>query len=127
MKVADMDSRALDFWVAKALGMTHPKAMREMAPGFVMVPYEDCDRHGSITRFRAFRPSSDWADGGPIIERQRIEVSPAERYSHTKTGWTASLLVGEQDKKAIYMVGDTPLVAAMRAFVASKFDEEVTE
>jgi len=58
--------------------------------------------------------STDWAQGGPIIEREQIAVMPCPR------GWAARIGFGGQ-----YVEGPTPLIAAMRAFVASKLDDEV--
>ena len=62
-----------------------------------------------------FKPSSNWAQGGPIIEREGITV---RRY--TDALWDAS--IGSLDYIAD---GPTPLIAAMRCYVASKLGEEV--
>jgi hypothetical protein len=64
-----------------------------------------------------YAPSTDWAIGGPIIERELIMLEPVTFASlgHSFAGrWTA-MMPGEDE---IY--GPTPLVAAMRAYVASK-------
>ncbi len=57
------------------------------------------------------RYSTDWAQGGPIIERERISVvdSRAEPGEWAATVPTYSL-----------EYGPTPLIAAMRCYVASK-------
>lgn len=63
------------------------------------------------------RYSADWSQGGPIIEREKIGV----RYiGHSIEGeiWDASINDEEIE-------GPTPLVAAMRCYVASKLGEEV--
>jgi hypothetical protein len=57
--------------------------------------------------------STDWAHGGPIIEREQIAV-----YLNGEDGWT-----GEDGWKRA--TGPTPLVAAMRAYVASKLGDEI--
>ena len=62
-----------------------------------------------------WQPSTDWAQGGPIIERERMTV---RRY--TDALWDAS--IGRLDYVAD---GPTPLVAAMRCYVASKLGDEV--
>jgi len=59
--------------------------------------------------------STKWALGGPIIERERIELAPV-----TKGRWVASAS-GTDFNEA----GPTPLIAAMRAYVASKYGETV--
>ena len=64
--------------------------------------------------------STDWAQGGPIIERELIEVGR----QHGE--WIACSEVaddGSWDKNVSY--GKTPLIAAMRCYVASKLGDEV--
>jgi hypothetical protein len=62
---------------------------------------------------RTFHPSTDWAQGGPIIEREYIwlEINEGQCYAH-KNGLE-------------FYEGDTPLIAAMRCYVASKLGDEV--
>ena len=87
-----------------------------------------------------FRPSSDWAVGGPIIEREKIAVYHVAEAMRPETAWVAgtnlrveegfcgSELTGsdpdtlELDNAAS---GPTPLAAAMRAYVTSKFGDTV--
>jgi hypothetical protein len=54
--------------------------------------------------------STDWAQGGPIIEREMIELIP-----QTPALWDA-MYRGQH----IPNDGPTPLIAAMRCYVASK-------
>ena len=63
-----------------------------------------------------WKPSTDWAQGGPIIEREGIDV-----LTHAEHGWTA----GYGNNTGLYGNGDTPLVAAMRCYVASKLGDDV--
>ena len=60
-----------------------------------------------------WRPSGNWAQAGPIIERERIELKP------TYAGWAAFL------GNKTFANGPTPLIAAMRCYVASKIGDEV--
>lgn len=62
------------------------------------------------------KPSTDWSQGGPIIEREKIGVWPSESISGQ---WGARML------NTYIMYGPTPLIAAMRCFVASKLGDEV--
>jgi hypothetical protein len=64
-----------------------------------------------------YTPSTNWAQGGPIIERQRISTQTTEDY------WDADLTT--ESGAFIQSIGDTPLVAAMRAYVASKLGDEI--
>jgi len=61
-----------------------------------------------------YNPSGDWMQGGPIIERERIDVL----YEHDLR-WIAV------PQKGIESYGPTPLIAAMRCYVASKLGDEV--
>ena len=60
-----------------------------------------------------YNPSGDWMQGGPIIGRERINLWN-EGYE-----WEASLYGNH------IVWGETPLVAAMRCYVASKLGDEV--
>ncbi len=59
--------------------------------------------------------STDWADGGPIIEREGIELL-CESLGFR---WVAMPQKGPEWR------GPTPLIAAMRCYVASKLGDEV--
>lgn len=62
-------------------------------------------------------PSTDWLMGGPLIDRERIAIYPGA----PDTGnWFA-----HTDPRTRHWPGPTPLIAAMRAFVASKLGDEV--
>ena len=65
-----------------------------------------------------YAPSSDWSQGGPVIERELIRLDTACNYTDGK--WKARI-----DSVGGWWPGETPLIAAMRCFVASKRGEEV--
>jgi len=72
--------------------------------------------------------SSDWAQAGPIIERERIEIT--WHGDHWAAMWWAdnsSMVknVAHKFKHNRRHSGPSPLVAAMRCFVATKLGEEV--
>lgn len=62
-----------------------------------------------------WHPSTDWEQGGPLIEREGIALWP-----NGTAPWDASVLNGKYVES-----GPTPLIAAMRCFVASKLGDEV--
>lgn len=63
-----------------------------------------------------FAPSTNWAHGGPIIEREGI------RFHRSYTGaWWA----GSEEEPHRPIKGPTPLIAAMRCYVASRLGDEV--
>ena len=63
-----------------------------------------------------YTPSTDWEQGGPIIEREKIsidfDIEEAPVMAMTPNG-------------KLHSLGPTPLIAAMRCYVASKLGEEV--
>jgi len=60
--------------------------------------------------------STNWSQGGPIIERERIELA------NVSADWRAMV---DSDGGWVRCYGPTPLIAAMRCFVASRFGDEV--
>lgn len=62
-----------------------------------------------------FKPSTDWAQGGPIIERERISVVAMPDGSWQSQGRNLRP----------HFHNPTPLIAAMRCYVASKLGDEV--
>lgn len=68
----------------------------------------------------AFRFSTEWAHGGPIIEREEITVC-----------WQGATWVGSKfnirvtGEYEFHQTGPTPLIAAMRCYVVSKMGDTV--
>ena len=106
MKVADLQGALLDYWVARAAGIMWWIERSS-------IDWEVCADTGNAASDR-YSPSTDWTQGGPIIERERLEI---RRDNH---GWTA---LGN----GCYGDGPTILIAAMRAYVASRFGDEVED
>lgn len=74
-----------------------------------------------------FAPSTDWKQGGPIIEREMIQLTP-HCMVNPLHGWAAAFRSFDEDDDvyALHrMRGKTPLIAAMRCYVASKLGDEV--
>jgi hypothetical protein len=61
-----------------------------------------------------WKPSTNWAQGGPIIEREGIDLQ-----CQNTDSWAADLGL----ESSLY--GSTPLIAAMRCYVASKLGDEI--
>ena len=118
-KTAELTGALLDAAVALAEGL--PFKMIEDGKAWL---YLTCLRTASVRECPQF--STQWGDGGPIIERGRISLLPPG-YGGAEH-WTAGVGVRnsydgwEADHEA---EGPTPLIAAMRAFVASKLGFEV--
>jgi Protein of unknown function (DUF2591) len=72
----------------------------------------------------SFSPSTDWLQGGLIIERwPGIYLFPLLE----PQGWFQAEIWPEPQKLAARSIAPTPLIAAMRALVASKFGDEVPD
>jgi len=96
MKTSELEGAALDWAVAKC----------EYFPV----------RHGVDDNCPEY--STDWSRGGPIIEREFICVSAL---MHPSTApWFAI-----SDSTGCKYSGPTPLIAAMRCYVAMKLGDEV--
>lgn len=64
-----------------------------------------------------FSPSTNWRQGGPLIEEYRVALdSTISRERPVK--WTA--LIVDDAGKCFTTQGKTPLIAAMKALIASK-------
>ena len=95
MKTSELSGESLDLAVGKCIGLSHAL-------------------HGQVPY------STDWAHGGPIIEREEIYLAKS-----ILGGWTGSIYINADNHNCILHQGPTPLIAAMRCFVASKLGDEM--
>lgn len=136
-KTCDLEGWRLDQAVAMAEGWTW-KSVGDwyewvQEPGGRMVGRSDWPMALPDVPMPPSAWSRDWATGGQIIERERIILSPqaVERGPATLGHWVAvaGVAYGIEDRvrfdAARKYIGPTPLIAAMRAFVAAKLGEEV--
>ena len=103
IKTAELTGAALDWAVAKCEGVAVKKYPASPSLFFG-------------TGFAKHRPSTDWSQGGPIIDRAGIDV--------IRLGikdWRGRIEGGNP----VSGYGPTPLIAAMRCYVMSKFGGEV--
>lgn len=98
VKTSELQGAALDWAVAKCEGRDQFFSLNQPTHK------EHC--------FSLMAYSTDWAQGGPIIERERIATWGDNPY------WEAE--IGQ-----VWAKGPTPLIAAMRCYVASKLGDEV--
>lgn len=114
VKTADLIGAPLDWAVARAEGFD--RRLIEMHG-----PWKD--RPECIVNDFFFRPSIDWKFGGPIIERERLHIGYCGDDNQSwPCQWFAQY---DCEPENHHQVGSTPLIAAMRAFVASRFGETV--
>jgi hypothetical protein len=126
MTDGELTGAELDAAVAKALGYTHHGAVglfvRNNEKPWCLSEVNDWWKSpegrwicGPCTGFpNAY--SSDWSQGGPIIEREGIELHCMDRNGRRMQIWTAR----HPEKPLPLVFGESALVAAMRAFVASR-------
>ena len=71
-----------------------------------------------------YRPSADWAIGGPLIEREELGLKRNAPCSQGRE-WEASPSITAKGAGGKWGYGPTPLIAAMRCVVASRLGAEV--
>jgi hypothetical protein len=106
MRTSELQGPALDWAVAKC----------EKVDDYIL--YESFMTRWTDDEGDTYRYSTDWAQGGPIIEREKISIALDE-----EEPWCA-FKEEDTDIQSFYS-GPTPLVAAMRCYVASKMGDEV--
>ena len=111
MKTSELTGAALDWAVAKCEGLLAFGWEDDM--GLLRIVLESRDTEYYV-------PTINWSQGGPIIEREKIEVQ-VDEYSF---GWRSCIphFDGEDEE---YSYGPTPLIAAMRCYVASKLGDNI--
>lgn len=113
MKTSELIGPALDWAVAKCEGLTI--TWDDVFQDFWL---ETDVHHGLLGNFK---PSTDWSQGGPIIEREKMLISPEQERDGTDS-WDAVPCTVDDGP---IMNGPTPLIAAMRCYVANKLGDEV--
>jgi hypothetical protein len=106
MKTSELTGAALDWAVAKC------------EPDDTLAIYFDESTgeplcHDDWPDNQEYKPSTDWAQGGAIIEREGLTLT------HQAGQWAA------QTDNDLFAYGPTPLIAAMRCYVASKLGDTV--
>jgi hypothetical protein len=112
VKVSELSGYALDWCVGKliwgkkitTLGSGHKR-------GVWLISGDNW-----YTNYKPYHPSTEWEQGGPIIEREKITLQPVVN----PIGWIALPVQG------LAIEASTALIAAMRCFVASKMGDTVS-
>ena len=109
IKTSELTGTALDWAVAKCEGIQDSEFVR--------------------THMDAWPYSINWSQGGPIIEREGIDLycnvptNPAHKDPSWRGSWRAKYHRCGYGTDMSH--GHTPLIAAMRCYVASKLGAEV--
>ena len=128
MKTSELTGAALDWAVAL---IEYPEWKEQ---GYLEVfPHDLSFDDGTV-----YAPSTDWAQGGPIIEREGIHLTTYHQRwgayawpNHTGEPWPTDYeervkrSKGKPASEMLCRFGPKPLIAAMRCYVASKLGDEV--
>jgi hypothetical protein len=120
IKTSELIGKALNFAVAKCNGKGIDLSDKH-DPWLTSDGIADQPLH-------SYTPSTDWSQGGPIIERERIKVAP-----NLGGTWHGQIRHIKDHPLSRHLVlsgwtnqhGPTPLVAVMRCYVAIKLGDEV--
>ena len=122
IKVATREGPLLDEWAARADKLVPYREEGHKRYWLVDLPNKPANIIGpapkGIPPELRYSPSTNWSQGGPIIDREEIELVH-------RNGMDGLTLWAIKDN--VIMRGETKLIAAMRAYVVSKFGEEVDE
>ena len=118
MKTSELIGPALDWAVAKCEGY--------------VIEWDDVFEdywleHGDVrhTRLGNYSPSTSWEQAGPLIERECIATYASGACSVSPKNpdyWVAEIL---DTSEILTQYGPTPLIAAMRCYIASKLGDIV--
>jgi hypothetical protein len=120
LKTTELQGSALDWAVAQAEG--NVRLQYDNQEGLII---------NNILGWIHYCPSAAWQQGGPIIEREKIELVRGNDLYFPKGNengefyeplWIATRTEGPAVSEAR---GPTPLIAAMRCYVASQLGDEV--
>lgn len=141
IKTSELTDAALDWAVAKCEGYELRKVSGKGASQFdgYYIPLQhgghsevilnspatrrelaSCDGNPFFASQRYWSPSTNWAQGGPVIERKKITLS----FNHDFQIWEANI-VNKAGDDFFVGHGPTPLIAAMRCYVASELGDEI--
>lgn len=131
IKTSEATDAALDWLVAKCLANVHEDALLNgttMHGWWISGLFTDPNYW---VRSDEFHPSTNWAQGGPIMDRQdiqwcrlngQVEAWSGFDYIEWRINWDSDIRMPDG---AGFGAGATILVAAMRCYVASKLGDEV--
>jgi len=112
VKTADLTRAPLDWAVTVAMGMKYQIVGNSFDTSWL----EDRPDGSRSRVFGRYRPSTDWGQGGPLIESNGIWLSDD---NETEEPWIASSGGGNMH------YGISPLIAACRAIAAAKLGDTV--
>ena len=121
MKTSELTGRSLDLAVAMCEGAVTELVFDGITHGFKLDGNLKVLAKGWASM--SWHPSTDWSQAGPIIERKKIGTT---RVDNNPDIWAAHITDPWRTSSNVYSrLGPTPLIAAMRCYVASKLGDEI--
>jgi hypothetical protein len=116
VKTRELEGMLLDWmvWACAGGAVAYPKMQGQ---AFVRA------WRGGSTKY--LHPSTDWGQGGPIIDRELICIDAGDGQFPEARRWEAHLAANAPVLAHMEINGPTALVAAMRCYVHSKLGNEV--
>ncbi len=125
VKAGDLSGAALD-WAVDAAETGDPMRVEYKKDGSGV--WMLFDKHNMYAPNGPQKYSSDWKLAGPIIERERISTGvtnwDSEAYAWI-AHWPAYVQLAVGRVTRFEQCGPTPLIAAMRCYVAAKLGDEI--
>jgi hypothetical protein len=120
LKTTELEGNNLDKAVAVALRLS-VKLNIDGGVSINTLKYPEYAKLFPGFRFAAFRPSTDWSQGGVILQRECMEL-----HVEDPSEWHASMWWDDENSSGdIRMRGPTPLIAVCRCVVAAVLGDEV--
>lgn len=124
VKTSELIGPALDWAVAKALGAVFKEdsigCIIAVLDGKWLGGFKTKKEYGCALPNPVYYPSTSWLHGGPILERLILEGLLVQRANTNIPQCRATLTSWDP-----IFYGPTPLIAAMRCYVASKLGDEI--
>jgi len=117
MKTSELIGPALDWAVAKCEGYSDLRFNPHRFCNDILIMTPPRKEYG-VVELSDLNYSTDWAQGGRIIERDRINIR--DEVTQFSSWMWDSTRCGD-----VSYYGPTPLIASMRCYVASKLGEEI--
>ncbi|WP_265532567.1 phage protein NinX family protein [Pseudomonas saponiphila] len=126
VKTQDLSGAALD-WAVHASFFGNDGPDWDVVGGvFGTVSLRDVrigmDGIGQEDVFHPYQPSTDWAQGGPLIEAFKLDLE----HDHDRSRPWVSYQIVDPRLTTKGFAGETPLIAVCRAIVASHFGDTVS-
>ena len=125
MLVQELSGDELALWVARA--------ERHVVGPFMKVCRDVLNSDGSLigyiggSHMPQYEPHEDWNQGGPLMHKLFVStLGPPAVWDGGDAGWSASISRNCGGNGLAYF-GETPLIAAMRCIVATKFGDSVPD